>query len=149
MVPLGHALRSLTQNYHAECSGAQSGPAVCDPMDDSLPGCSVHGIFQARILEWVAMSYFRASSRSTDRTRISCVSCNGRQILYHLATWEAQELPCDPTILLPSKYPKEQYHRKGNQWIQGLAALTQTISEGKSQMTVTQQVTEGNQSRLT
>ena len=78
---------------------------------------------------------------------ISCVSCNGRQILYHLATWEAQELPCDPTILLPSKYPKKQYHRKGNQWIQGLAVLTQTISEGKSQMTVTQQVTEGNQSR--
>ena len=74
MVPLGSALKSLTQNCHAECSGAQSGPTLCDPTDSSPPGCSVHGISQARILEWVAMSYVRASSRSMDRTRISCVS---------------------------------------------------------------------------
>ena len=38
-------------------SVAQSCPTVCDPMDCSLPGSSVHGIFQARILEWVAISF--------------------------------------------------------------------------------------------
>ena len=38
-------------------SAAQSCPALCDPMDSSLPGSSVHGIFQARVLEWVALSF--------------------------------------------------------------------------------------------
>ena len=50
---------------------------------------SVRGILQARILEWVAISSSRGSSRPRDRTRASCVSCIGRQILYHRATWEA------------------------------------------------------------
>ena len=43
----------------------------CDPMDCSLPGSSVHGIFQARVLEWVAISFSRGSSWPRDRTRIS------------------------------------------------------------------------------
>ena len=58
-------------------------------MDCSLPGSSVHGIFQARILEWVAVSYSRGSSRPRDRTCVSCISCFGRQILYHCTTWKA------------------------------------------------------------
>ena len=41
---------------------AQSCPAVCDPMDYSFPGSSVHGILQARILEWVAIPFSRGSS---------------------------------------------------------------------------------------
>ena len=41
---------------------AQSYLTLCDPMDSSLPGSSVHGIFQARILEWVAISYSRRFS---------------------------------------------------------------------------------------
>ena len=44
-------------------------------MDCSLLGSSVHGIFQARILEWVAISFFKVSSRPRDRTHVSCVSC--------------------------------------------------------------------------
>ena len=47
------------------------------------------GIFQARILERVAISYFKGSSPPRDRTRISCIFCIGRQILYQCATWEA------------------------------------------------------------
>ena len=50
---------------------AQSCPTLCYPMDCSLPGSSVHGIFQARILEWVAISFSRGSSRPRDRTRVS------------------------------------------------------------------------------
>ena len=60
----------------------------CDPMDCSPPGFSVTGIFQARILEWFAISYSRGSSQPRDRTWISLVSCIGRWILYHCATWE-------------------------------------------------------------
>ena len=48
---------------------AQSRPALCDPMDCSLPGSSVHGILQARILEWVAVPFSRASSQPRDRVR--------------------------------------------------------------------------------
>ena len=55
----------------------------CNPMDCSLPGCSVHGILQARILEWVAISLSRGSSQPTDWTPASCVSCIGRQIVFH------------------------------------------------------------------
>ena len=44
----------------------------CNSMDCSLPGSSVHGIFQARILEWVAISFSRKSSQPRDRTRVSC-----------------------------------------------------------------------------
>ena len=45
-----------------ESEVAQSCPTFCDPMDCSPPGSSVHGIFQARVLEWVAISFFRGSS---------------------------------------------------------------------------------------
>ena len=60
---------------------AQSCPTLCNPVDCSPPGSSVHGISQARILEWVAISYSRGSSQARDQTRISCVSCIGRRIL--------------------------------------------------------------------
>ena len=55
---------------------------LCDPLYCSLPGSSVHGILQARILEWVAMPSPRGPSPRRDQTCISCVSCFGRQVLY-------------------------------------------------------------------
>ena len=61
----------------------------CDPWDCSPPGSSIHGILQARILSWVAIPFSRGSSWPRDHTCISCISCIGRQILYHWATWEA------------------------------------------------------------
>ena len=59
--------------------------SLCDPVDSSLPGFSVQGIFQARILEWVAISIssFRGSSPPRDRTCVSSVSCVGRWALDH------------------------------------------------------------------
>ena len=71
------------------CVFTQSFLTLCDRMDCSPSGFSVHGIFQARISEWVAISYSRLSSPPRDWTCISCVSCIGRQVLYHCATWEA------------------------------------------------------------
>ena len=53
------------------CLATQSRLTLCDPMDSSLPGCSVHGIPQARILEWVAMPSSRGSSNSRNWTHIS------------------------------------------------------------------------------
>ena len=50
---------------------AQSCPTLCDPMDCSLLHSSVHGIFQARVLEWVAISFSRESSQPRDRTQVS------------------------------------------------------------------------------
>ena len=47
---------------------------LCDPMDCSLPGSSVHGILQARILEWVALSFSRGASGPRDWTWVSCVA---------------------------------------------------------------------------
>ena len=54
-----------------------------DPMDCSLPGSSVHGILQARVLEWVAMPSSRGSFWPRDRTQVSYISCTGRWFLYH------------------------------------------------------------------
>ena len=71
---------------------AQSHLTLCDPVDCSLPGSSVHGVFQARILEWVAIPFSRGSARSRNQTRVSCISCIGRQILYHCIIWEAHGL---------------------------------------------------------
>ena len=58
---------------------------LCDPMDCSLPGSSIHGIFQARVLEWVAISFSRGSSQPRDQTQVSCTA--GR----HLTIWATRE----------------------------------------------------------
>ena len=68
----------LYDKYVCVCSDAQSCPTLCDPMDCSPPGSSVHGIFQARRLEWVAISSSRGSFQPRDGT---CSFCVNRQVL--------------------------------------------------------------------
>ena len=58
---------------------------LCDPLDGSLP---VHGIFQARTLEWVVIPFSRGSSSLRDQIQVSC-NLHCRQILYHRAGREA------------------------------------------------------------
>ena len=70
------------------CVCAQLCPTLCDLLDCRFSGSSVHGIFQAKILEWVTTSSSRRSSQPRDWTHVSCISFIGRQILYHWATWE-------------------------------------------------------------
>ena len=53
---------------------AQLCSTLCDPTDCSLPGSSIHGIFQARVLEWVAVSFSRESSQPRDLTQVSCIA---------------------------------------------------------------------------
>ena len=63
-----------TAVFSVLCLVTQWCPTLCDPMDCSPPGSSVHGILQARILEWVAMSSSRGSSHARDRTQVSCIA---------------------------------------------------------------------------
>ena len=71
--------------------GAQLCPALCSPMDCSLPGSSAHGIFQIRILEQGAISYSRGSSQPKDRTHaLGCPALAGR-FLTTRATWAASQ----------------------------------------------------------
>ena len=56
------------------CCCAQLWPTLCDPMDCSPTGINVHGIFQARILEWVAIPFSRESSPPRDQTEVACIT---------------------------------------------------------------------------
>ena len=83
----------------SESEVTQSCPTLRDPMDCSPPGSSIHGIFQARILEWVAIAFSEQIFLTRDQTQVSCID---RWILYHWATWEAQ------IILLPHNKAKQK-----------------------------------------
>ena len=75
------------------------------PRDCSLPGSSVYGILQARILEWVAISSSRGSSQPRDQTHIYCVFCIGRWVLYHWGTsLVAQMVYCYSKKNIEEKY---------------------------------------------
>ena len=58
----------------AAAKSLQSCPTLCDPVDNSPPGSPVHGILQARILEWVAVPFSRGSSQSRVPTQVSCIA---------------------------------------------------------------------------
>ena len=73
------------RNSQAWVLHAQLCLTLCGPIDCSPSGFSLHGIFQARILEWVAISFSRGSSWPRDQTHTSCI---GRRILYHQAPWK-------------------------------------------------------------
>ena len=59
-----HVCVKITQLY----------PTLCEPVDCSMSGFSVHGILQARILEWVAFPFSRESSQARDQTQVSCIA---------------------------------------------------------------------------
>ena len=80
------------KNVHAQSLSL----TLCDPMHCSLPSSSVPGISQARILKWAAISSSRESSWSESQSRVSCISCIGRHILYHQATWETPRRKIKP-----------------------------------------------------
>ena len=73
-------LGALLKTNQLKCVCAQSCLTFCDPIDCSPPDCSVHGIFHARILEWVAISRTQGLNRS----------------LLHLLHWQVDSLPLVP-----------------------------------------------------
>ena len=95
----------------------------CDLMDCSLPGSSFHRFFQARILEWVALSYSRRSSQPRNRNWVSCVSCIGRQILYHWTSWEALEWLVSQSGFLSVILFDIRSSPKRAEWVLGLLLL--------------------------
>ena len=86
----------------------QSCPTLCDPVDCSPPGSSVHGILQTRILErveWVAISFSRQSPPPRDRTRVSYVSCTAGRFFTtgpSLVAQTVKNLPVVQEIQVPS-----------------------------------------------
>ena len=107
------------------CSVAKSCPTLCDPIDCSMPGSSVHGISQARILEWVAISFSKGSSRPRDWTRVSCF---GRWILCHWATWET---PLKYSGLLNSRR-KRQTSNMDNSKKTRMASAGEQVCSGRN-----------------
>ena len=89
-------------------------------MDSSPPGSSVHGILQARILQWVAISSSRGSFSLRDRTRVSCVSCIAGRLFTHWAITEAH------MCLAPSNSacPPEIHREGGETGTLGLSSLS-------------------------
>ena len=80
-------LKASVHSLEGQCMHAKSlhsCPTLCDPMDCSPPGSSVHEVLQARILEWVPMPSFRESSRPRDQTCVSYIPCTGRQVFFVL-----------------------------------------------------------------
>ena len=94
-------------------SRSQSCPTLCDPMDCSPPGSSVHGIFQARVLEWVAIPFSRGSSQPRVQTQVSCIT--GRLFTAQPSGFSyitsvlvcSLERPLPPQYLLSSLIPKD------------------------------------------
>ena len=92
--PVSPALAGGFFTSAAATKSLQSCPTLCNPIDGSPPGSPVPGILQARTLEWVAISFSRASSQAWDQACIPCVSCIGRWVFCLLVfttstSWEA------------------------------------------------------------
>ena len=103
------------------CMHAELCPTLCNPMDYSSPDSSVCGIFQARILEGVAISSSRGSLRPRDWIQISCVSCIGRQVLYHCAAGKPQTsiwfIKAYCTLKIHAFYYMQIFCRKIGWWV--------------------------------
>ena len=79
-------IKKRTKTKRIVSEVAQSCPTLCDPMDCSLLGSSVHGIFQAIVLEWIAISFSSGSSWPRDRTWVSCI------VDRHFTVWTTREV---------------------------------------------------------
>ena len=108
----------FTWNYHnivnRLCEVTQSCPTLCDPMDCSLPGTSIHGIIQARILEWVAISFSRGSSWPRDWTCIEGL---------HFNIWATREAPVQNESFLKKRNWRPTFQGTG------LGSIHMQISE--------------------
>ena len=92
--------------HESESEVAQSCPTLCDPMDCSLPSSSVHGVFQAIVLEWIAISFSSGSSQPRDRTQVS------HSVDRRFTVWATREVQW-----ILREYPNpESVIRNGWQW---------------------------------
>ena len=100
------------------CSVAHLCLSLCYPTDCSPPGSSVHGLFQASILEQVGVSYSRGSSQPRDWTHVSYVSCIGRQILHHCrhlgSPWSSRRRARPSHSLISLCRPSDSFKQTGH-----------------------------------
>jgi len=80
-VNIVHSVGWKVNNTMCVCACALSRVWLCDPMDCGPPGSSVRGVFLARIVKWVAISYSRGSSQPRDQACVSCISCIADEFL--------------------------------------------------------------------
>ena len=119
--------------YFTCCLVAKSCLTLCDPMDCRLPGSSDHGISQARILEWVAISSSWGSSQPRDRTHISYI---GRQILYRWATRQTALLHYSTLTAKRICFPDNQQQSSYDHTNSACACLSsKLLSEGPVEYT--------------
>ena len=105
---------------------AQSCPTLCDPMECSLPGSSARGIFQARILEWVSISFSRGSSQPRDWAQVFCFEADSL-----LSEPQGKLKPVElPHILEPERLRwRRGVHPLGSFWAPVLLASYKDISQ--------------------
>ena len=94
----GHKLKPSICHLKVKVSVAHLCPTLCDPMDCSSPGSSVHGLFHTKILEWVAISFFSGSSQPRNRTQVSCITGRFFTVSY-------QKSPCPSATYCPYLNP--------------------------------------------
>ena len=102
----------LSFTYYVYSEVAQSCPTLCNPMDCSLPGSSVHGIFQARVLEWIAISFSRGSSNPGIETGASALEADtlpseppGKSSIMYVYTVSAEKAMATHSSTLAWKIP--------------------------------------------
>ena len=100
-------LRDQVPSFMSMCAQSlQSCPTLCNPMDYILPDSSVHGILQARILDWVAVPSSRGSSQLRDQIHVSC-----------LLHWWIDSLPLSNLgSSLPLYHDGNSYHHQWRKW---------------------------------
>ena len=90
--------QNWVKGIESESEVAQSCLTLCNPMDYSLPGSSVHGIFQTRVLEWVAIAFSRGSSQPRDWTRVSHIVGRHFTVWATREVWKVQRYPQYPLV---------------------------------------------------
>ena len=113
----------------SESEVTQSCPTLCDPWTVAQPSSSVHGTLQARIWEWVAISFSRGSSRPRDQTQISCIASRRFNLW---ATGECTQINSTvnpPSVVLVSLTLSEH----GYCWLKPRTEVTYRENQGKKQ----------------
>ena len=95
-------------------------PTLCNPMNCSPPGSSIHGIVQARVLEWVAISFSRGSSQPRDQTRVSCTA--GR----FFTDWATREALLKPNTNQRLRFDQHPRASLAAQAVKNLPAMQET-----------------------
>ena len=106
--------KSENLNNLWKCLVTQSCLTVCSLMDCNPPGSSVHGIFQAGILEWVAIPFSRGSSWSRDLTEASCITGGFFTVCFHFSgnPWKMNQFSSVRSVLSNSLRPRESQHSR-------------------------------------